>query len=75
MFFALRAGLTDAALRAAERAVDTSQPRAAPTSLRPLLAQWLADSAGVRAKHGARLAQECERLLQGRGAKQVQVRR
>lgn len=61
----------EVALKAAERAVDITQSRASPGSLKQLLQQWLRDAAEFRSKHGARMVQECERLLQGYSQKQV----
>jgi hypothetical protein len=63
--------MNDVALRAAERAMDYSQRGASGSSVKQLLQQWLGNGAGFRGSHGARMVQECERLLQGYNAKQV----
>ncbi len=62
VFTALRAGLPQVALQAAERAQDPSGlSRCGVTSLRPLLAAWLSDREGFRAQYGASMERECER--------------
>jgi hypothetical protein len=74
VYYGLRAGMHDVALRAAERAMDYSQRGAAGSSVKQLLQAWLGNAAGFRANHGARMVQECERLLQGYNQKQVGFR-
>jgi hypothetical protein len=71
VYYGLRAGMNNVALRAAERAMDYSQRGASGSSVKQLLQQWLGNAAGFRASHGARMVQEYERLLQGYNAKQV----
>jgi hypothetical protein len=71
VYYGLRAGMHDVALRAAERALDYSQRGAGGSSVKQLLQAWLGNAAGFRANHGARMVQECERLLQGYNQKQV----
>jgi len=61
------------ALKAAEKATDITLNRAAAHSTKQLLQQWLSDATGFRLRHGARMIQECDRLLQGYSAKQVRV--
>eukprot|EP00879_Flechtneria_rotunda_P017063 GHRR01017870.1.p1 GENE.GHRR01017870.1~~GHRR01017870.1.p1 ORF type:complete len:730 (+),score=267.93 GHRR01017870.1:831-3020(+) len=74
VYYSLRAGWIDVALKAAERAVDVTQSRASNISVKQLLQHWLQDAAGFRQKHGARMVQECERLLQGYSHKQSQLK-
>lgn len=79
VYYCLRCGLTDMALKAAEKAVDVAHVRGssaaggggAAGSLRPLLEQWLEDRNAFRQAHGAAMLRECERLLQGYNMKQV----
>ncbi|KAI8465435.1 MAG: Nup93/Nic96-domain-containing protein [Monoraphidium minutum] len=75
VYYALRCGHDDLALRAAAKATDAAAAvrplggGGGGGSLAPLLEAWLADPAGFRAKHGAAVLRECERLVQA-GPKQ-----
>ncbi|WIA40386.1 hypothetical protein OEZ86_013748 [Tetradesmus obliquus] len=71
VYYGLRSGMHDVALRAAERALDFSQRSAAGGgSVKQLLQAWLGNAAGFRSSHGTRMVQECERLLQSYNQKQ-----
>ncbi|WIA20103.1 hypothetical protein OEZ85_005959 [Tetradesmus obliquus] len=75
VYYGLRSGMHDVALRAAERALDFSQRGAAGGgSVKQLLQAWLGNAAGFRSSHGARMVQECERLLQSYNQKQGQLK-
>jgi hypothetical protein len=77
VFYSLRAGSTEAALAAAERTSAPHMARKAADAqrgLRQLLEAWLADRAAFQREHGGQLLQDCERLLQAHGARQVRAR-
>ncbi|KIZ06517.1 hypothetical protein MNEG_1431 [Monoraphidium neglectum] len=79
VYYALRCGLDDLALRAAAKATDAAAAvrplgGGGGGSLAPLLDAWLADPAGFRAQHGAAILRECERLVQAQPSKQPSIR-
>eukprot|EP00878_Enallax_costatus_P026786 GHUV01028785.1.p1 GENE.GHUV01028785.1~~GHUV01028785.1.p1 ORF type:complete len:713 (+),score=229.05 GHUV01028785.1:118-2256(+) len=74
VYYALRAGMTEVALKSAERAVDITQSRAGAGSIKQLLQHWLQDPDGFRRQNAPRMMQECERLLQGYSQKQNQLK-
>jgi hypothetical protein len=63
LFFALRAGWTDTARRAAAACSDVSLVRGGPGSLGRWLEEFLTDRSAFRAASGGHLQQQCERLL------------
>lgn len=74
VYFALRAGLGDVALRAAERANDAVLQRSTHRTLKQLLQYWVESPGRFQAQHGGQLLQDCERLLQGYNQKQSQIK-
>lgn len=73
IYFSLRAGLPEVALKAAEKASDAVQQRNTGASVKQLLQFWLDNPAAFREKHGAQLVGDCERLLQSYNSKQVRA--
>lgn len=71
MYFSLRAGLPEVALKAAEKASDAVQQRNTGLTVKQLLQHWLDNPASFREKHGSQLTGDCERLLQSYNSKQV----
>lgn len=72
IYFSLRAGLPDVALKAADKASDAVQQRNTGCTVKQLLQHWLDNAASFRERHGAHLIGDCERLLQSYNSKQVQ---
>jgi hypothetical protein len=71
IYFSLRAGLPEVALKAAEKASDAVQQRATGLPVKQLLQHWLDNPASFGERHGQQLAGDCERLLHGYNSKQV----
>lgn len=63
VYYALRSGWADAALRAAARASDAAAARVGNASLEASLRAWLSDRDAFRAQHGAQIRRECDHLL------------
>lgn len=63
VYYCLRNGLHEAALRAAERASDASLRATGGSSFRPLLDEWLRGGGRLPERAAAQLSKEAERLL------------
>jgi hypothetical protein len=71
VYYSLRAGLPEVALKAAEKATDAVQARNTGATVKQLLQHWLDNPVSFRDKHGAQLVGDCERLMHSYSNKQV----